>query len=104
MSGEAYGYRIGAVQAIGNFQVEELIPQGYISRKSIKRFILNKEEYSMFSLDIVKQALARLKKDYPKQYLRFGKFHQGNREFLAIQPERPSPPDQWMIIAPVVKE
>lgn len=106
MTDEIFGYRIGAVQSMKGFQIFDPVKRSYFKRKYIKDCVINGRQYhpfcnlSMFSLKIVKRALKQLKQDYPHQRFQFGKFPHDGKVFLAIQPERPTPPDQWMIIAP----
>lgn len=106
---EVFGYRVGAVQALQGFNPVlggQLLPKKFLKycvSKAGTGFI-SEFDLSMFSLDVVKSALKQLKTDYPKQRVRFGKFIQNNRVYLAIQPERPTPPDQWMIVAQEVQE
>ncbi|HWQ64824.1 MAG TPA: hypothetical protein VN429_10445 [Methanospirillum sp.] len=104
---KAFDYRTGAVQALPGF---ELGANGASiwNRRDIKWLVKSGKQMhpfydlSMFSLKIVKKALKRIKKDYPHQKVRFGKFPQNGKIFLAIQPKSPTPPDQWMIIGQVV--
>jgi len=105
---ETFGYRIGAVQSMSTFMSvgdgalydPGLIKRGVKGRNRIFKY----HDVPKFSPPLVKEALNQVKQDYPDQKFRFGTFRQDNRVFLAIKPEHPTPPDQWMIVAPVVDE
>jgi hypothetical protein len=95
---EYYGYRVGAVQCMDGFC--EIIAGAHYRRNDILKYISNPVPFdlSTFSKKTVKKALKCIKTDYPKQYVRFGTFIQTGHIYLAIQPERPNHPDQWMIV------
>lgn len=78
---ETYGYRTGAVQAMQGFEC-----------------------LSMFSPKTLRKALKQLNTDYPGQPIRFGKFDQDKRSYLAIQPRHPLIVDEWLIVAPLEGE
>ena len=78
---ETFGYRVGAVQSMDGF--DQCLA---VSHKTLKK------------------ALKQLSTDYPDQHIRVGMFRSGSKGVLALQPEHPTPPDQWMIVAPVVEE
>ena len=82
---EAFGYRVGAVQTMDGFGEPTLLELALFKRKTIKK------------------AIKQLKNDYPKQNARVDKFYQNGRVYLAIQPERPNPPDQWMIVGQEIR-
>ena len=104
---KAFDYRTGAVQAIASY--DPVLGGSLLPRKFLKYCVERGEltssncNLSMFSPKVIKKALKRLKKDYPNQRIRFGRFNDKGLIYLAIQPERPTPPDQWMVVGQVVQ-